>query len=153
MRAPPGGPALFMPYPSCSCQSPPHMLWASPVQLQQLNVKVTTMACHLQKDSTPTIAKINECQKAPSPRICHHIRSRTSTVTMLLPRTTCGPHSINVSDVIRDLSGDPIVHVDEYAQSCTCRANDPLSPFHATEQKLYCTMSLDVNMANERFSR
>ena len=53
----------------------------------------------------PAVAKIDECHKAPSPHIHPHIRSRTSTVTMLLPRTTCRPPYINVSDVIRGLSG------------------------------------------------
>ena len=52
MRMPPRGPALLMPYPTCSCQSPPHTLWFSPIQLQQLDVKVATMAscCDTQKD-------------------------------------------------------------------------------------------------------
>ena len=52
-------------------------------------------------EKPPAVAKINERQKAPSPHVHPHIRSRTSTVTMLLPRTTCGPQFMDISDMIR----------------------------------------------------
>ena len=66
-------------------------LYSNAAAQGDFDVEVATITCHCQTESTCRCQGSIDVKRQSSPHMRPHIRSRTSTVTMLLPRTTCGP--------------------------------------------------------------